>query len=59
MTLVLKISEKAIAEAANIMASGGVVAFPTETVYGIGADATKRDAVEKVFTAKKRPHDNP
>ncbi len=59
MTLVLKTSEKAITEAANILASGGVVAFPTETVYGIGADATKYNAVEKVFAAKKRPHDNP
>ena len=45
--------------AAEIIKSGGTVAFPTETVYGLGADALNPDAVRKVFTAKKRPLDNP
>lgn len=39
--------------------AGGIVAFPTETVYGLGADAWNPDAIEKVFTAKGRPSDNP
>lgn len=45
--------------AANIIKQGGLVAFPTETVYGLGADALKAEAVEKIFLAKKRPPDNP
>lgn len=44
---------------ARILAAGGTVAFPTETVYGLGADATNPDAVASVFTAKGRPSDNP
>lgn len=39
--------------------AGGLVAFPTETVYGLGADAANADAVKKVFAAKGRPHDHP
>jgi L-threonylcarbamoyladenylate synthase len=49
----------AIREAADILRRGGVVAFPTETVYGLGADALNPHAVEKVFAAKGRPTDNP
>ena len=49
----------AISEAAEVLRSGGVVAFPTETVYGLGADAFAARAVEKVFEAKGRPSDNP
>jgi L-threonylcarbamoyladenylate synthase len=45
--------------AAAILRSGGVVAFPTETVYGLGADAFNAKAVEKIFRAKGRPTDNP
>ncbi|HHW47028.1 MAG TPA: threonylcarbamoyl-AMP synthase [Clostridiaceae bacterium] len=45
--------------AANVLKSGGLVAFPTETVYGLGADATNENAVKKIFTAKGRPSDNP
>ncbi|MDF7637483.1 L-threonylcarbamoyladenylate synthase [Leuconostocaceae bacterium ESL0958] len=45
--------------AANLLAAGEVVAFPTETVYGLGADATNETAVKKVFAAKGRPADNP
>ncbi len=45
--------------AAAVIRSGGLVAFPTETVYGLGADAMNARAVEKVFEAKGRPADNP
>jgi L-threonylcarbamoyladenylate synthase len=50
---------KAIDEAAEILRRGGLVAFPTETVYGLGADATNPDAVARVFQAKGRPATNP
>lgn len=46
-------------EAAAVLRRGGLVAFPTETVYGLGADATDADAVGRVFAAKGRPADNP
>ncbi|WP_379970676.1 L-threonylcarbamoyladenylate synthase [Ectobacillus sp. sgz5001026] len=46
-------------EAANLLQQGEVVAFPTETVYGLGADATNEEAVRKIFEAKGRPSDNP
>lgn len=45
--------------AANAIKKGGLVAFPTETVYGLGADALNPKAVEKIFAAKRRPPDNP
>jgi len=45
--------------AANVIKNGGLVAFPTETVYGLGADALNPKAVAKIFAAKKRPPDNP
>lgn len=45
--------------AARLLNQGEVVAFPTETVYGLGADATNEAAVEKIFQAKGRPSDNP
>lgn len=48
-----------LAAAAELIKKGQVVAFPTETVYGLGADATKESAVKKVFAAKNRPSDNP
>ncbi len=50
---------KKITEAATLLQAGEVVAFPTETVYGLGADATNSDAVAKIFQAKGRPADNP
>ncbi|MEW4567470.1 L-threonylcarbamoyladenylate synthase [Tautonia sp. JC769] len=46
-------------EAAAILRAGGLVAFPTETVYGLGADATDPEAVARIFTAKGRPSTNP
>lgn len=50
---------EAIRQAAEILRRGGLVAFPTETVYGLGADVLNLDAVRKVFEAKGRPPDNP
>jgi len=50
---------RAIEKAARILQQGGLVAFPTETVYGLGADALNAQAVASVFTAKGRPPDNP
>ena len=46
-------------EAADILAKGGLVAFPTETVYGLGANGLNEDAVRAIFKAKGRPGDNP
>ena len=46
-------------QAATFIRTGAVVAFPTETVYGLGADAFNVDAVRKIFEAKERPDDNP
>lgn len=46
-------------EAAEIIARGGIAAFPTETVYGLGANVFDEQAVAKIFEAKKRPADNP
>ncbi|WP_422124019.1 L-threonylcarbamoyladenylate synthase [Planococcus sp. X10-3] len=51
--------EESYAQAVDIIRGGGIVAFPTETVYGLGADATNPDAVSKIFEAKGRPADNP
>lgn len=44
---------------AEILQSGGLVAFPTETVYGLGADASNEAAIRKIFAAKERPYDHP
>ena len=46
-------------KAAEILKNGGLVAFPTETVYGLGACALDADAASKIYTAKGRPSDNP
>ena len=54
-----KIDEKSMEEMGEIIRAGGLVAFPTETVYGLGADALNEDAVKKIFEAKGRPGDNP
>lgn len=58
-TKVLKASKEAIEKAAEIIKSGGVVGVPTETVYGLGANALDACAVDKIFEAKGRPKDNP
>lgn len=50
---------KFIEEAGAIIRDGGTVAFPTETVYGLGANALDEEAVKKIFIAKGRPQDNP
>src|SRR6266571_3394138 len=49
----------AIARAAQVLRAGGLVAFPTETVYGLGANALDAAAVARIFTAKGRPATNP
>lgn len=51
--------KQCIKEAAEVIKNGGVVAFPTETVYGLGANALKEECVKKIFVAKGRPQDNP
>lgn len=53
------VSDAALHEAGEILRAGGLVAFPTETVYGLGADATNANAVARIFEAKGRPHFNP
>jgi len=61
-TKIIKISSEhstGIQDAVEILRSGGLVAFPTETVYGLGADALNPAAVQKIFEAKGRPSDNP
>ena len=45
--------------AASIIQSGGLVVFPTETVYGLGGDGTNQEAAKKIYAAKGRPSDNP
>jgi L-threonylcarbamoyladenylate synthase len=58
-TLFLKADEAAIRRGAEVIRSGGLVAFPTETVYGLGADALSGSAVGRIFEAKERPRGNP
>lgn len=54
-----RIDEDAVREAAEILKRGGLVAFPTETVYGLGGDALNPEASRKIYAAKGRPSDNP
>jgi len=58
-TKILTTSTEDIKIAAEIIKAGGLVAFPTETVYGLGANALDAEAVKKVYAAKGRPSDNP
>lgn len=58
-TIFFKNSDIDIKKAGEIISKGGIVAFPTETVYGLGADGLNGEAVEKIFLAKGRPSDNP
>jgi len=55
----LSVSEESLAKAAQVLRNGGIVAFPTETVYGLGADAFNADAIVKIFEAKCRPYFDP
>ncbi len=59
MTTILAADAGGIARAASLLLAGALVAFGTETVYGLGADATNPEAVAAVFAAKGRPHFNP
>ena len=64
MTITAKINKfnpepEIISRAAGIIKNGGLVACPTETVYGLGADALNAEAVKKIYLAKGRPSDNP
>ncbi len=58
-TEILPGNNEGIYRAAQILNDGGLVAFPTETVYGLGADATNSDAIDRLYQAKGRPHNNP
>src|SRR3954470_7075768 len=58
-TRVLPFNDEAIAEAAQLILSGEPVAVPTETVYGLAADATNAEAVARIYDAKGRPAFNP
>jgi L-threonylcarbamoyladenylate synthase len=59
MTILLPATPKNIARAAEVLRNGGLVAFPTETVYGLGANALDLEAVGRIFTAKGRPTADP
>ena len=59
ITELLPFSAQSVRKAAEIMAAGGVVGIPTETVYGLAADARNEAAVSRIFEAKGRPQDNP
>ena len=54
-----KMDKVALKEAGDIIKKGGLVAFPTETVYGLGGDALNRESSKKIYAAKGRPSDNP
>lgn len=58
-TLLLNTTDKDMQKAGEIIRSGGLIAFPTETVYGLGADAFNAEAVENIYLVKGRPADNP
>ena len=58
-TLCCAANDDSIREGANLLRAGAIVAFPTETVYGLGADALNEAAVLSIFKAKERPCDNP
>ena len=58
-TVIYKATEKNIEFCASLLRGGGLVAFPTETVYGLGANAFMPDSVKNIYAAKGRPSDNP
>ena len=55
----INVTKEELAPAAEILRAGGLVAFPTETVYGLGADALDEKAAKRIYAAKGRPSDNP
>jgi L-threonylcarbamoyladenylate synthase len=59
MSIISNCTESAIKEAAFSLISGNLVAFPTETVYGLGADATNKDAIARIYSVKGRPTGHP
>ena len=59
MSFVSVCTTESLVSAAAILKSGGLVAFPTETVYGLGADASNPDAIARIYEAKGRPSDHP
>ena len=59
MSIISNCTAAAITDAATTLAGGKLVAFPTETVYGLGADATNKDAVARIYQVKGRPSDHP
>ncbi|KAB8127177.1 threonylcarbamoyl-AMP synthase [Gracilibacillus oryzae] len=58
-TKIYSTDQQALQEAADQIKKGELIAFPTETVYGLGADATNEEAIQKIYQAKGRPSDNP
>ena len=58
-TRIMQIDDESLALAKKLLEEGDAVAFPTETVYGLGADARRDDAVARIYQIKGRPSDNP
>ena len=56
---ILSADSAGLADAASVLQRGGLVSFPTETVYGLGADACNDNAVARIYAAKGRPSFNP
>ena len=59
MSIISNCTASAIKNAASVLASGDLVAFPTETVYGLGADATNKNGIARIYEVKGRPSDHP
>ena len=59
MAIISNCTAAAVSDAANSLIAGNIVAFPTETVYGLGADATNQSAVARIYAVKGRPTDHP
>jgi L-threonylcarbamoyladenylate synthase len=59
MSIISNYTASSIKNAASVLASGGLIAFPTETVYGLGADATDKDGIARIYEVKGRPSNHP
>ena len=59
MSIISNYTASSIKNAASVLASGGLIAFPTETVYGLGADATDKDGIARIYEVKGRPSSHP